>query len=614
MLQALGAALLVPASLAIVVEAFTTDRRAHAIGLWGATAAVAAGLGPPMGGALVELGGWRWAFLVNLPFGVLAVVATRRTVVESRAPGRRVLPDIPGALLLAVALALLNLGVIQGNDWGWGSPRVVGSFLVAVLLGALFVRSSLRHRAPVVDPALVRIASFRVASLATILAGLGFYAYLLTNILWLQYVWGYDVLRAGLALVPGALVAAVVAARLGPLAERIGYRVLVVPGALVWAGAYLWYHQMVGVEPAFWSAWLPGQVLSGIGVGATLPLLGSAALAAVPGGRYATASALVSSARQLGGVLGISILVLIVGSPTGPGVVDALRDGWLLSIIAFVLVALVAAADRPRGRAARGRGRRPREAAAPAARPAGPPRRAGPDGRRRSGSTACRWWPRCPIAPASRSRRRAAPWSWRPGEWLFDQDDPPGSAYLLRSGRIEVVRDGVVVRTLTPGAVVGELSLLTGEVRSAGVRARRDATLLEVPRAAFDTLLEQDAAATRTVLRQVAGQLRTANARPPAVRAARPHVVAVVGLHPGSGHDEVARHLKDRLSTHLSVVDPGVVDGDGLARAEADGDRIVLVADGVAPGGGPRVAGLLPAAVGRRGAGDEGRRRPASTR
>ena len=342
-LQALGAALLVPASLAIVVEAFSSDRRAHAIGLWGATAAVAAGLGPPMGGALVELGGWRWAFLVNLPFGVLALVATRRTVVESRAPGRRILPDIPGALLLALALALLNLGVIKGNDWGWSSPRVLGSLALAAALGAVFVRRNLRHRAPVIDPALVRLPSFGTASLATVLAGLGFYAYLLTNVLWLQYVWGYDVLQAGLALVPGALVAAVVAARLGPLAERVGYRVLVVPGALVWAGAYLWYRQRVGLEPAFWAEWMPGQLLSGIGVGACLPLLGSAALAAVPGGRYAAASALVSSSRQLGGVLGISILVLIVGNPTGPGVVEALRDGWLLSVVAFVLVAVVAA-------------------------------------------------------------------------------------------------------------------------------------------------------------------------------------------------------------------------------------------------------------------------------
>ncbi len=187
--QALGSAMLVPASLAIVVEAFPGPRRSHAIGLWGATAAIAAGLGPPLGGALVQLGGWRWAFLVNLPFGLLALVASRRMLVESRSPGRRTLPDLVGALLLAGALGLVNLGIIKAADWGWSDPKVLGSFAGAVALGALFVRSSRRHRAPVVDPALVRIPSFGIAGAATIFAGLGFYAYLLNNILWLQYVW-----------------------------------------------------------------------------------------------------------------------------------------------------------------------------------------------------------------------------------------------------------------------------------------------------------------------------------------------------------------------------------------------------------------------------------------
>ncbi len=117
--QALGAALLVPASLALVVEAFPEERRAHAIGLWGATAAVAAGLGPPLGGALVELGGWRWAFFVNIPFGVAAAWVAHRELVESRAPGRRRLPDLRGAALMAAALGALNLGIVKGSDWGW---------------------------------------------------------------------------------------------------------------------------------------------------------------------------------------------------------------------------------------------------------------------------------------------------------------------------------------------------------------------------------------------------------------------------------------------------------------------------------------------------------------
>ncbi len=265
--QAFGAAMLVPASLALVIAAFPAERRAHAIGVWGASAAVAAGVGPPIGGALVQLGGWRWAFLVNLPFGLVAVWAARHELVESRAPGRRVMPDLVGAALLVVSLALLNLGIIKGGDWGWTSPEVIGSFVGAALALGLFVLSSRRHRAPMLDPTLLRLRSFDLGSVATVAAGFGFYAYLLTNVLWLQYVWGYDVLKAGLALVPGAVVAALVASRLGPLAERYGYRVFVVPGAVVWAAAYLWYHQRVGLEPAFWAEWMPGQVLSGIGVG-----------------------------------------------------------------------------------------------------------------------------------------------------------------------------------------------------------------------------------------------------------------------------------------------------------------------------------------------------------
>ena len=126
-LQALGAALLVPASLALVVDAFPEDQRAHAIGLWGATAAVAAGLGPPLGGALVELGGWRWAFLVNIPFGLAAVWVARSNLVESRAPGVRRIPDLRGAALLAAGLAALNLGIVKGNDWGWDSANALGS-------------------------------------------------------------------------------------------------------------------------------------------------------------------------------------------------------------------------------------------------------------------------------------------------------------------------------------------------------------------------------------------------------------------------------------------------------------------------------------------------------
>ena len=580
-LQALGASLLVPASLALVVDAFPDEQRAHAIGLWGATAAVAAGLGPPMGGALVELGGWRWAFLINIPFGLVAVWVARTQLVESRAPGVRRIPDLRGAVLLVAGLAALNLAITKGNDWGWGSVEALGTFLATAVLLALFALSSRAHRQPLLDPALLRIPSFGIASLATVLAGLGFYAYLLTNILWLQYVWQYSVLEAGLALVPGAVVAAVVAARLGPLANRYGYRPFVVPGAIVWAGAYVWYHQRVGVEPAFWAEWFPGQVISGIGVGATLPLLGSAALAAVPGARYATASALVSSARQLGGVLGIAILVVILGDPTPATAVAAFHDGWILSIVAFIAVA---ALSLPLGRISTATDQddgeddgRPATVLPPVADTSKPPVAA--SSQSETDLSAVPMLAGMPKDARRRletaSRLMAVP----AGSWLIQAGDPSGPAYVVRRGRLEIDIAGQIVRELGPGEVIGELALLTGEPRSASVRARRDSTVLEIPRATFEEVLATDAAASRTLLTQVAERLRTAGPPSRNSRSPQPTVVAVVAMHAGSGVHEVAHLLGRRLAETHVIAAPGVVDPEGLDRAERHHDRVILVAD-----------------------------------
>lgn len=576
-LQALGAAMLVPASLALVVAAFPSERRAHAIGLWGATAAVASGLGPPIGGALVEMGGWRWAFLVNIPFGVAAVIAARSQLVESRAPGRRRVPDLLGAALLASAVAALTLGIVKGNDWGWTSPGLVASFVSAVVFAALFSLSSARHRSPLLDPTLLRIPPFAVANIATALAGLGFYAYLLTNVLWLQYVWGYSVLRAGLALVPGALVAAIAAAVLGPVAARRGYRVVVVPGALVWAGAYLWYYQSVGPEPEFLSEWLAGQVLSGIGVGATLPVLGSAALAAVPGGRYATASAVVSSARQLGGVFGLALLVVVIGTPTATGAVSAFRHGWILSIVAFLAVAVLAL---PLGRldhAVAEEQSDPRDEPVVHLPGPGAPSPGAPAAIDTASLDGIPLITALSTSARTRLELAAEEIALPAGDWLMREGDPPGSVYVLRSGRLEVHIAGAVVRELGPGAVIGELAMLTGESRSAGVRARRDSTLLELHREDFSALLDSDRAAARVVVTQLAERLR--EDRPmmsqPAVA---PRVIAFVGVHDGAPVERVAQTVLSGLQQHLRSVAPGKVDADGLARAERHHERVVLIA------------------------------------
>jgi EmrB/QacA subfamily drug resistance transporter len=570
--QAFGAAVLVPASLALVVEAFPPEHRSHAVGLWGASAALASGLGPPIGGALVQWGDWRWAFLVNIPFGLATLWAGRRLLVESRAPGRRRTPDLVGAALSAFVLGLITLGLVKGEDWGWTSAWTLGCFVAAAVLLTLFVVSSRRSRAPLLDPALLRIRAFSVGNVATIVAGMGFYAYLLTNILWLQLVWRYSVLESGLAVVPGALVAAVLAAILGPIAERRGYRWVIVPGAIVWALAYVWYATRVQATPDFWGAWLPGQVLSGLGVGATLPVLGSAALAAVPGGRFATASAVNSSARQIGAAFGIAVLVVLIGTPSPTTTLDSLRHGWVFSSLCFAVVAVIALfLGRVKPAVAR---EDDGEASTPAS-----VRLPAPRSQHQHGAFASApLLSRLPESSRDRLERDAEPVELAAGETLFAQGDSAREMYVVKAGRLNVVAKGEIVRELGAGAVLGELALLTGGVRSADVRARRDSRLLRVTRPAFDEAVGADPVAMAELSGVLAEQLQ--DPRPASDPGAPPpRLVAVVAAVPGAPVDAVADSLAGTLSRRLRVATPGRIGPDGLERAERDNDRVVLVAD-----------------------------------
>jgi len=572
--QALGAAMLVPASLALVVEAFPGARRAHAVGIWGACAAAAAGLGPPLGGALVEAGGWRWAFFINAPFGVLALLAARRWIVESRAPGVRRMPDLLGAALLALSLALLTLAIVQGGGWGWTSPAIVTVFVVAVLAAAAFVVSSRRHRQPLLDIALLRIRPFAVTNLATITAGMGFYAYLLTNILWLQYVWGYSVLRAGAALVPGAVVATIVAALAGRFAERYGYRTVVVPGALIWALAYVWYHQRAGLSPDFVGTWLPGQVISGIGVGATLPVLASGALGAIPSGRYATASAVVSSARQLGGVLGVAVLVVLIGTPLPGTLRGDLRDGWLFCVICFAATSLIATAMGPIV---------PADESGSAGGPGAALVEVPPvdDGQAAVAEPAV--FAQLPAAVRRELEQAANTVHVPAGTWLLRAGEPAESAYVLTSGRMEVLVAGTVVRELAAGAVIGELALLTGGRRSAGIRARRDSTLLEMSRPIFNDVLARDPAALSALVGVLASRLAAAQP-PPRDTTPAPRIVTVLALHAGAPAHAVAAALVAGMPAALRTITVAEgLNAARLERIERDHDRVLLVGAGDDP-------------------------------
>lgn len=342
-LQAVGGAALLPTSLAILLDAFPPEKRAAAIGVWAAIGGVAAAAGPPIGGLLVEAS-WRWVFLINLPVGLVAAWYAQRTLTESRDPDRTTWPDALGAALLTAAVALLSLGLVQGPDWGWGDERVVGSFVASAVGLGIFLWRSTRHPAPVLELSILRVRSFAAAGTAIMLFSTAFGAMLLAGVLFLTSVWDYSVLQAGIAFAPGPATAAIFAVPSGRLAGRIGQRALATAGATVFGLGALWWALTVGTEPNFAGELLPGMLVTGVGVGLTLPSLTSAAASSLPPARLATGSGIVAMLRQLGFVLGVSIFVAIFGTPSPAEALSHFHAGWTFIAISSGLAALTAAA------------------------------------------------------------------------------------------------------------------------------------------------------------------------------------------------------------------------------------------------------------------------------
>ncbi len=614
--QAFGAALLVPASLALVLSAFPPDHRSHGVALLAAVAAAAAGLGPSLGGLLVAAANWRLVFLVNIPIGIAAVALSRRLLVESRAAERRRLPDLLGALIFAVAVAALVLAIVKGQDWGWGSVRVIGSFLVAIALGAVFARRCSWHRSPIVDLRLLRIRSLTTANSMTTIAAAGYYGYTLTNVLFLTYVWHYSALKAGLALTPGPFVAAAVAGPSSKLVLRVGHRPVLVAGGLIWGAAVLWFVARVGLKPAFLDDWLPGMVLLGIGAGTLFPNITSAAVAAAPGDRFATATGMNSVARQVGAAFGVALVVAIIGMPSPLHVLAAFRHAWTfgslclfaagagclfvgrLSVAATPSLADAArtvfessraqpvAAQPPRARRAISAVGpvRPTRAESPAEFLARVPLFAGVEASLRD-----------QLASRSTTVRVAA------GDWLFHQGDSGAAMFIVRAGRLQAIDEptATVLRDLGRGDAVGELALLTDSPRAAGVRAARVSELIAIAGDDFDEVLRSSPELSRALTRSLAEQLRETGAPPPSARP-RPATVALVRLERHPPGDGFSRDLADALSGWLTtalldgseVAEPSVAEeasavyGPLLDRAEAAHDLVLL--DGGTIGSGRR--------------------------
>jgi EmrB/QacA subfamily drug resistance transporter len=340
-LQAAGGAILVPTSLGLLLPEFPPETRATAVAIWGATGAVAAALGPSLGGLLVDGLGWRWVFFLNLPIGIAALVPARRLLRETRAGGSH-LPDALGSALLIAGVGVLALGIVKGPEWGWDSARVLASLgAAAVLLPAVVLRSA-RHRAPVVELSLFRTRSFAVANAGVLVFSTAFYALLLAGVLFLTQVWGYTILEAGFAITPGPLMAALASPVGGRLSDRFGQRVVALPGGLLFAAGTALLALRMDATPDYVVEFLPAQMLTGAGVGLSFAAWSSAAVAELRPAQFATGSAVLSCLRQIGAVLGVAALVAVLEAGSDP--VEAFVDAWTLMAIAGVIVAALALA------------------------------------------------------------------------------------------------------------------------------------------------------------------------------------------------------------------------------------------------------------------------------
>jgi EmrB/QacA subfamily drug resistance transporter len=260
--QAIGAALLTPASLSIVLDAFPHNKRAIAVSLWGAVGGLAAAIGPSLGSFVVDAVGWPWAFYLNLPLGALSLWRGAALLTEAKKPSSQRRLDGVGMALLVVGVGALALSIVQAE-----SPRWSRSDLwVAAITGAIaligFVAWARVAKAPLVDLRLFEHRTYTFVNLATLAFGTAFSMMFFAFFFYMTEVWHYSLPQAGLAITPGPLLVIPFAVVSGRLAARLGHRPFLVGGGLIYAAAGLWFMLVPGPQPAYLTQWLPGLMMS----------------------------------------------------------------------------------------------------------------------------------------------------------------------------------------------------------------------------------------------------------------------------------------------------------------------------------------------------------------
>ncbi len=315
-LQALGAALLTPASMSIVLAAFPSEKRAVAVSLWGAVGGLAAAVGPSLGSWVTASAGWPWAFYINLPVGLWALWRSASHVEEAVKPEQLRSVDVIGLLLLMFAVGAIALAIVETGESRWPTQQIVLVGTGGLMAVACFVFWARIRPHALIDLSLFQHRTYRFVNAATLVFGTAFSMMFLGFFFFMIGVWHYTLPQAGLAVTPGPLLVMPTAIVTGRLASRLGHRRFLVGGSLLYALSSLWFFLVPGNEPNYLQHWLPGLMMSGIAVGLVLPSLSAAAVSRLPMAHYAVGSAVNHATRQIGSVLGVALTVALLGHAT----------------------------------------------------------------------------------------------------------------------------------------------------------------------------------------------------------------------------------------------------------------------------------------------------------
>jgi EmrB/QacA subfamily drug resistance transporter len=346
LMQGLGAAILVPTTLAVIVATFDdAAERARAIGAWAAIGALALAFGPLIGGFISQHLHWGWIFFINVPIGVVTFALAVLVMGESRAPAGVRRLDLPGLITSAVALFALTYALIEGHDKGWTSALILGAFALSAVAAAAFAVIESRTEQPMVDLTLFRSRVFTGGTTVMMLWAFGIFGIYFFTSIYLQTILGFSPTEAGLAFVPMAVCLALFASLAAPVAGRIGaHRTVGLGMVIMTVGLYLF--SRLGAGATFGSL-LPGFLLFGAGAGLMNVPLTSAILHSMPAERSGVASGLLNASREVAGLLGITVIGAVLRSRQGAALRDSVTpggaylDGYHAGLL--VTVALLAA-------------------------------------------------------------------------------------------------------------------------------------------------------------------------------------------------------------------------------------------------------------------------------